>query len=208
MFYWFLKIFIAPIVKFIWIEKVEGLENIPKKGGVIIASNHESYFDFICFLAIAPRRIFYLAGEIFFKKWWWRPFVVLLGQIKVVRNQRDKSIAVSRALDILEQGKVFGIFPEGTRSVDGNLQRAYTGVARLALIARTPIIPVGMIGTFEIMSRHDRYPHFKKCKIRISSPIYLDQYYDRQKDKKILKYITDKIIMRKIAGLVGEEYNF
>ena len=71
---------------------------------------------------------------------------------------------------MLAQGKAFGIFPEGTRSADGKLQKAYTGVARLALTAKAPVVPVGIIGAYEIMSRHDNWPRLgKRCGIKIRS---------------------------------------
>lgn len=209
MFYWLLKILIAPIVRLIWVKKVEGLENIPKTGSAIIASNHESYFDFICLLAVCPRRIYFLAGEVFFKKWWWYPLVKFTGQIRVDRDQKNKSAAFNKALEILNQGKVLGIFPEGTRSADGKLQRAYSGVAKLALTAQLPVVPAGISGTFKIMSRYDKYPKFKKiCQIKIGEPIDLSQYYNQKDNQEILKFITDQIIMKKIAELTGEEYNF
>jgi len=209
MFYWILKILIAPIIRLIWVEKVEGLENIPPKGGLIIASNHESYFDFICFTAVCPRRVYYLAGEVFFKKWWWRPLVKLTGQIRVDRDLADKSKSINQAVEILSKGNALGIFPEGTRSADGKLQKAYTGIAKIALTAKAPVIPVGTIGTYEIMSRHENKPHFnKKCKIKIGKVIDLKEYYSQKENPEILKQITNKIIMKKIAELTGEQYNF
>lgn len=204
MFYWILKIFVFPIIRLIWVGKVDGLENIPKSGGAIIASNHESYFDFICFSAVCPRRIYYLAGEVFFKKWWWRPIVSLTGQIRVDRDSKDKSVAFGKALEILGQGKLLGIFPEGTRSSDGKLQKAFTGVAKLALISKVPVVPVGMIGTFEIMSRHDKLPKFKKCQIKIGGQLNYSQY--QKNDLESPKIFTNNI-MTEISKLTGEKYN-
>ncbi|MFA6421853.1 MAG: lysophospholipid acyltransferase family protein [Candidatus Buchananbacteria bacterium] len=208
MTYKIIKFLFAPIIKLLWIKKVEGLENIPETDRIILASNHESYFDFICLAAISPRPVYFLAGEVFFKKWYFRPLMKMTGQIRVDRNQKDKSQAVNKALEILEREKVFGIFPEGTRSADGKLQKAYTGVAKIALKSKSKVIPVGMIGTFEIMSRHDKYPKFKKCKIKIGKAINLSQYYGKEEDKEVLINIADKIIMPQIAKLTGEEYNF
>lgn len=209
MFYFFLKLILGPIFRLLWISSVDGLKNVPKSGGLIVASNHESYFDFLCLSAIFPRRLYFLAGEVFFKKWYWRPLVKWTGQIRVDRDQKDKSKSTDRALKVLAQKKVLGIFPEGTRSSDGELQRAYTGVAKLALMAKVPVLPVGIIGTFEIMSRHDKKPHFdKKCQIKIGEPIDLSQYYDQEDDKEVLTYITHRIIMPKIAELAEEEYGF
>ena len=208
MFYFFLKFFIFPVIRLVWVKRVDGLSNIPKHNGVIVASNHESYFDFICFSAVCPRRIYYLAGEVFFKKWWWRPLVVFTGQIRVDRNQKDKSSVISQAVKALKQGKVVGIFPEGTRSADGKLQKAYTGIAKIALKSQVLVVPVGMVGTFEIMSRHKKIPRFKRCDIVIGQPINLSNYYDKKEDQNLLREITDNIIMKNIAHLTKEKYNF
>jgi len=208
MFYLFSKIFIFPIIRLIWVKDVQGIKNIPNKNGAIVASNHESYFDFICFSAVCPRRIYYLAGEVFFKKWWWRFLMVLTGQIRIDRDKKDKSFALRKILSVLKNKKIIGIFPEGTRSSDGKLQRAYLGVAKIALMAKVPVIPVGIMGTFEIMSRHDKIPNFKKCTIKIGAPINLEDYYGKDIDKKMLNIITHGMVMKNIAKLTEESYNF
>jgi 1-acyl-sn-glycerol-3-phosphate acyltransferase len=204
----FIYFFLKPLIRFIWIRKVEGIENIPKQGAIIIASNHESYFDFLCFSAVCPRPLIYLAGEVFFKKWWWRIIMKLTGQIKVDRNSKDKSASLKSALLVLEEGKILGIFPEGTRSPNGELQKAFIGVTKIALTARVKVIPVGMIGTYNIMSKKDKFPKLKKCSIKIGKPLDLSQFYNERDDKNRLEFITNKIIMSKIAELVKKDYKF
>ncbi len=195
----FLRIFIFPIIRLVWVGQVSGLENIPRHGGAIIASNHESYFDFICLSAVAPRAIHYLTAAVFFRKWWWRPIVTLTGQIKVERygKHRKESMrqAFSTAVSMLQKGQLVGIYPEGTRSRNGKLQKAFTGVARMALTARVPVVPVGMIGTYDIMSPHEKFPHFKKCRIEIGKPIYFTQYYGQEKNTEVVERITDQIML-------------
>lgn len=207
----FLKIFIFHLIRLIWVDEVEGLENIPEKGGVIVASNHESYFDFICFSAVCPRPVRYLAAEVFYEKWWWRPIVTLTNQIKIERYGENKKKsarkAVKKAIHTLKQGDVFGIYPEGTRSADGKLQEAFTGVAKIALEAEVPVVPVGMKGTYEIMSRHEKTPHFKKCKIKVGEPLNFSSYYGKEQNKQVLRKITNQV-MSEIADLTGEEYKF
>jgi len=207
MFYLFLKIFILPIIKLIWVKNIEGLENIPKKDSFIIASNHESYFDFITLYTVTPRRIYFLAGEVFFRKWQWAWLVKLTKQIKVDRSAEDKSESVNQALNYLKNGKVIGIFPEGTRSKDGELRKAYNGAVKLAIYAKVPIIPVGIKGTFEIMSRHDKYPKFKKCELNFGQLIYYN--YNKQiiGDRDKVASLT-RDLMKKIGLLCGEEYEF
>lgn len=209
--YLFLKIFVFPIIRLIWVGRVNGLENIPQKSGVIIASNHKSYFDFICFSAVSPRMLHYLTAAIFFKKWWWRPLVTLTGQIKVERygsnKRKSAKQALAQAVSLLRQGEVIGIFPEGTRSRSGKLQKAFTGVARLALTAKVPVVPVGMIGTYKIMSPHENLPHFKKCQIRVGESMSFEEYYGQQDNSVVLEKVTTHV-MSSIAKLAGEEYKF
>jgi 1-acyl-sn-glycerol-3-phosphate acyltransferase len=200
MFYWILKLLFTPLVKSIWIKKVEGLENIPKKGAYIIVANHSSYFDFFSLTAIWPKRVYFLAGEVFFEKWWWYPLVKLTGQIKVDRSSKDKTEAKQKVFSILKQEKIIGIFPEGTRSTDGKIGRTFTGIAKFALGARVPVIPVGIKGTYEVMSRYDKLPKFKKnIEIKIGEPISFEEYYEIA-DENVFFEVTNKI-MEKIKIL-------
>ena len=211
MMYNILRVILGLILKLIWVEKVEGVENMPKTGGVIIASNHESYFDFLSFAALSPRPVHYLAAEKFFngQLWWWTPLMKMTGQICVDRKSKDKTSAVQAAVDLIGKGKVFGIFPEGTRSSDGHLQKAFTGVAKIALIAKVPVVPVGIVGAFEIMPRTQNYPNLGiKMRLKIGQPIDLSEYYGKENDQEVLRFITDKIIMKRIGELAEEKYDF
>ena len=208
----FLKIFIFPFIRLIWVGQVDGINYIPTKGGFVIAFNHESFFDFICFRAAFSREVRYLTAAKFFREWWWSPIVTLTGQIKVERygpNRKESAKkALAQAISLLKQGEIIGIFPEGTRSPEGKrLHKAFTGVARMALIAKVPVIPVGMIGTYEIMSRYDKYPHLKKCQIKVGKPMFFNQYYGQENNQDVLEYITTKIML-KISELTGKPYDF
>ncbi len=208
MWYSFLKFLFSPLVRLIWVKKVEGLENIPPKGAVIIAANHQSYFDFICFIAVSPRKIHYLAAEKFYESPFWKPLMKMTGQIKVERQVGDKMDAVDKANSILNEGKMLGIFPEGTRSADGEMHKPFSGVARFALKNRAPVIPVGIKGTFEILPRQKRFPKFKKiAEIKIGKLMYFEEYYGEENDKVILEKITDKI-MSEIAVLADKKINY
>jgi 1-acyl-sn-glycerol-3-phosphate acyltransferase len=208
MFYWILKILFGPLARMIWIKKVEGEKNVPKKGACIIAANHSSYFDFISLISIYPRRIYFLAAEKFFKSKFWRPLVNLTSQIKVERENKDKGEVYDLAYLVLKKGKVLGIFPEGTRSSNGEIQKAFTGVAKFALTAKAPVIPVGIQGAYEVMTRFDKFPKFKKIiKIKIGEPMYFEEYYGRENDEEILREITNRIML-KIAELAGKEYRY
>lgn len=205
MFYWVLKILFGPLFRVVWIKKVEGLENIPEKGNYIIAANHSSYFDFFSLVSIWPKRVYFLAGEVFFKKWWWYPLVKLTGQIRVDRDITDKTESKEKVLFFLKQGRVMGIFPEGTRSSDGNIGKTFTGVAGFALNGKVSVIPVGIKGTYRVMSRHDRFPKFKKViEIKIGKPMYFEKDYNNKDDKTVLREVTDKII-NEIAFLYSSQ---
>jgi len=199
------KIF-GPIVRKIWVHEVKGLDNVPKDGGVLIASNHESYFDFICFIAVSPRKIHYLAAEKFYKSKFWKPLMEITGQIKVDRTSHEKHHVHNLVSSALKQQRMIGIFPEGTRTRDGNMLKAFTGVARYALDHNVPVLPVGVIGTRDIMAPHDKRPKFnKKAKIKIGEPMYFHEHYGKEHDEKLLREVTDKIML-KIAELAEKEY--
>ncbi len=200
-----LKTIFFPIVRFIWVGKVSGLDNITLEGSAIIASNHESYFDFLCFLAISKRWVYYLTKKEHFENIIWGPFMRYTGQIEVDRQSSDKTTVYDEAFQVLREGKLLGLFPEGTRSPNGRLQKAYTGVAKIALLAKAPVIPVAMVGTFEILSKFQYFPRFRKCQIRIGKPISLDKYYGQEITDELLQEITDNR-MRTIGELTKEKY--
>jgi 1-acyl-sn-glycerol-3-phosphate acyltransferase len=199
MFYWLLKNLFGTVVKLVWVKKIDGVENLPKSGAYIIAANHASYFDFLALASVWPSKITFLAGEVFFKKWWWIPLVKWTGQIRVDRENSDKSEVYKKVFFVLKSGGVVGIFPEGTRSADGKIGKAFTGVAKFALQAKVPVVPVGIYGTYQVMSRHDKFPKFKKViKIKIGKQIYLEGEIS---DENILRQNTDKI-MGEINNLI------
>ena len=200
-----LKTIFFPIVRLIWVGKVSGLDNIPLEGSAIIASNHESYFDFLCFLAVNKRWVYYLTKKEHFENIIWAPFMKYTGQIEVDRESSDKTPVYEQALQVLREGKLLGVFPEGTRSPNGKLQKAYAGVAKIALLAKVPVIPVAMIGTFEILSKFQYVPRFRRCRIKIGKSVSLEKYYGQEISDDLAQQITDKI-MKTIGELKKEKY--
>ncbi len=208
--YWVLKKIFGPMVRWIWIKEVQGLENIPKDGAVIVASNHMSYFDFFCFMAISPRNIHYLSAEKFLYSRFWRALIKLTGQVVVDRRSKDKSREHQVILSLLEQKRMFGIFPEGTRSRTGKIQKPFTGVARFAIRSQAPVVPVGVSGTYEIMPPSAKFPKFlKRCSINIGKPIYIHDHYKiaqgSEENKKLHETITHHV-MKEVAQLCGQDY--
>jgi 1-acyl-sn-glycerol-3-phosphate acyltransferase len=206
--YSFFRVFMGPIVRLFWIKKVEGLENIPKSGPCIIAANHASYLDFICFVSISPRKVYYLAAEKFFKSYFWRPLMNMTGQIKVERDVKDKTKPKNIAISVLKQNKMLGIFPEGTRSDDGEIHKAYTGVAKFVLATKAPVIPMGIKETYKILPRFKKTPKFKKiAEFVIGKPMFFENFYCEENDEKVLREITNKIMLE-IAKLANKKYNY
>ncbi|MCX6724462.1 MAG: lysophospholipid acyltransferase family protein [Candidatus Staskawiczbacteria bacterium] len=201
--YWIIKTTLGWLVRLIWIKKIDGLKNLPRDGAFIVAANHSSYFDFISLVSVLPRRIYFLAAEKFYKSKFWYPLMVSTGQIRVDRDSPDKKEVYKKALLVLENGKILGIFPEGTRSADGKIGKTFSGVAKFALKARVPVVPVGISGAYEVMSRHDKFPKLKKSiRINIGEPLYFDKYYREEGNENVLREITDTI-MEEIKKLVN-----
>lgn len=199
----FIKFFIAPLVRLIWLKRVEGRENIPGSGAYIVAANHQSYFDFISLISVWPNKLTFLAAEKFFTSRFWQPIVEYTGQIKVERQAVDKSESFNRALEALKSGRVLAIFPQGTRSRSGEIEKTYAGVARLALIAGAPIVPVGIRGAFEVLPPQASRPKAKKIiELHIGAPM---SFTGRENTPGTERAITDEA-MRQIARLAGKEY--
>ncbi len=205
--YFLIKYTLGSVVRLVWVRKVNGLHNIPKGGPAIIAFNHQSYFDFLCFIAVCPRDIHYLAAEKFFSHIVWNPLMRLTGQIRVNRHENDKRKLHGIVHEHFQAGKLIGIFPEGTRSPHQHeMTYAYTGVTKFAIKAKIPVIPVGIIGTYEVMSRHDHFPRFRKIvTINIGEPIHFHQYHEVKLNRKAHRVLTDHVMLT-LCGLSGKSY--
>ena len=148
----------------------------------------------------------FLAKADYFDKWYLRWF---FKGANVIPVRRESTSAAQAALDAgvaaLRDGKLVGIFPEGTRSPDGRLYRGKTGVARMALEARVPVIPVAIIGTFEAMPYDRKFPRRGQVEVRFGTPLRFDRYYETPADRFVLRSVTDEI-MYEVMLLSGQEY--
>lgn len=211
MAYWFIKAIVKPIMLGLYRIRVEGLENVPRKGAAIIAANHLSFLDsFFIPLVVKRRRMTYLAKADYFKTWKTSWFFKSVGQISCERGGGGKSQqSLEIALDVLDQGKLLGIYPEGTRSPDGYLYRGRTGVARLALQSGgVPVIPVGLVGTEKVMPKSAKVPKLLgrvEVTVRFGKPLDFSRYAGREDDRFVLRSVTDEI-MFEIMNLSGQQY--
>src|SRR5436309_8032022 len=176
--YWVLKAVLTPILRFLFRVRVEGDELVPGHGAAILASNHLSFSDSIFLPLVLRRRITFVAKAEYFedKKTAW--FFRAVGQIPIKRGGGSASQrALDSAMEVLKDGGLFGIYPEGTRSPDGCLYKGHTGVARLALRTKAPVLAVAMIGTREAQPIGQVKPNFfSPIGIRFSKPMHFSKY--------------------------------
>lgn len=212
MFYWFMKnIVVGPLLLGVFRPWVVGLENIPKEGGVILASNHLSFIDSVFVPLVVPRRVAFLAKSEYFtgtglKGWATRQFLTAAGQLPIDRSGGKASgDSLDTGLRVLGAGDVLGIYPEGTRSPDAKLYRGRTGVARMVLEAGVPIVPVAMIDTEKAMPTGTRIPSVRRIGIIIGEPLDFSRFEGMESDRFVLRSVTDEL-MYELRRLSAQEY--
>jgi 1-acyl-sn-glycerol-3-phosphate acyltransferase len=208
MFYWVLKhILLGPLLRLVYRPRARGLQNLPRTGPFILASNHLSFVDSLFIPLVCPRNVVFLGKADYFDKARSRWFMKAANVIPVRREGGSASeAAILTGVRALREGHVVGIYPEGTRSPDGRLYRGKTGVARMALEAQVPVVPVAVHGTPEIMPLDAKTPRLSgRPTVTFGKPLYFDRYYDRPKDRFVLRSVTDEILYE-IMMLSGQEY--
>ena len=210
--YWVMRnVLLGPPVKKIFSPIVEGADNVPEKGGAILAANHLSFADWVFMPLALDRRITFVAKSDYFtgegvKGWAQRRFFAGTGQVPIDRSGGRASEGALRAgMKVLERGDLFGIFPEGTRSHDGRLYKGRTGVARMALEAQVPVIPVAVIGTDVIAPPGKVLSKVMSPTVKFGTPLDFSRYEGMSGDRFILRSVTDEI-MYAIMELSGQEY--
>jgi 1-acyl-sn-glycerol-3-phosphate acyltransferase len=210
--YFILKTFVlGPLLRVLFRPWVRGIENIPSTGPVILASNHLSFSDSI-FLPLQSRRpVVFLAKSEYFtgkgiKGALTRWFFKSTGQLPIDRSGGKASEAsLNTGLKVLSQGQVLGIYPEGTRSPDGRLYRGRTGIARMVLESKAPIIPVAMIDTEKVQPIGKRLPRIRRIGIVVGTPLDFSRFDGMEGDRIVLRAVTDEI-MYELRKLSGQEY--
>jgi 1-acyl-sn-glycerol-3-phosphate acyltransferase len=210
--YWVLKnVLLGPAVDKVFRPVAEGVENVPATGPAILASNHLSFADWLFMPLVLDRRVTFVAKSDYFtgvgvKGWAQRRFFAGTGQVPIDRTGGRASEGALRAgLKVLERGELFGIYPEGTRSHDGRLYKGRTGVARMALLAKVPVVPCAVIGTDVIAPPGKIITKIVSPTVRFGAPLDFSRYEGLEGDRFILRSITDEI-MYAIMELSGQEY--
>ena len=211
MFYWVVKAILTPILRTLFRPWIDHPEYIPSDGPAILASNHLSFSDSIFLPLVIPRRVTFLAKADYFtgkgiKGRLNKAFFAGVGQVPIDRSGGAASEAALRtAKRILAEGNLLGLYPEGTRSPDGRLYRGKTGVARMALEAGVPVIPVAMINTDVVQPTGKIIPRLGRVGIRVGRPLDFSRYQGMEGDRFVLRSITDEI-MYELMLLSGQEY--
>jgi 1-acyl-sn-glycerol-3-phosphate acyltransferase len=160
---------------------------------------------------VVRRRITFLAKSEYFtgtgvKGWFQRWFFTAVGQVPIDRTDADSArAALTTAKQVLDQGKVLGMYPEGTRSPDGRLYKGKTGLARLALQTGVPVIPVAMIGTNVVNPPGSNMLRFGRITVRFGKPMDFSRFDGLAGNRFIERAVIDEVIYE-LMGLSGQEY--
>ncbi len=209
-----LKVLLGPLLKLFFRPRVEGIRQIPADGPVILAGNHLTFIDSIILPLVMERQVFFIGKDEYVKgrspkgrlmAW----FFTAVGMIPVDRDGGHGGVAaLMTGRRILEEGKVFGIYPEGTRSPDGRLYRGRTGIARLTLMTGAPVVPFAMIGTDRVQPGGRGLPRVgrgRRITVRFGRPLDFSRYEGMDRDRYVLRAVTDEV-MTEVMRLSGQEY--
>lgn len=212
MLYWLLKrVLVGPALRTVFRPTVEGLEHVPEQGPAILAINHLSYSDWLFLPLVLDRRVTFVAKSEYFttpglKGRLQKGFFSGTGQVPIDRSNGSAAAgALATGLRILNQGELFGIFPEGTRSPDGRLYKGKTGVARLALESGAPVIPVALMDTDTVAPPGQKFGRYAQPHVRFGKPLDFSRFEGMSADRFVLRSITDEIIYE-LMLLTGQEY--
>jgi len=210
--YWWSKfVLLGPLLRLFCRPTIEGLEHVPTQGGAILASNHLAVVDSFFLPLLVPRRITFLAKREYFTQPGFlgrlkKIFFTGVGQVPIDRASGSAAQAAMRtAVRLLQEDKLLGIYPEGTRSPDGRLYKGKTGVARMTLEAGVPVVPVAMIGTDRVNPIGSRMWRPYRVHIRIGEALDFSRYAGMAGDRFIERSMTDEI-MYALMELSGQTY--
>jgi 1-acyl-sn-glycerol-3-phosphate acyltransferase len=201
----------GPVLHLLWRPEITGEQNIPGRGGAIIASNHLSLLDSIFLPLMVERPVTFAAKSEYFTgsgpaQRFAGAYLRATKQLSVDRaGARSAHDTLQAALSLLQAGELFGIYPEGTRSPDGRLYRGRTGVGWLALASGVPVIPVAMVGTERVLPPGHSIPTLRRVGIKVGRPLTFEQYRGKANAAQARRAITDEVI-KAIQALSGQEY--
>lgn len=200
LFYWVMKNgLLGPLLWTVFRPWVRGAENIPKAGAAIVVCNHVSFVDSVFLPLVLPRQVSFLAKSDYFtgkgvSGFFVKAFMTGSGQLPIDRTGGKASEAsLNTGLRVISEGRLLGIYPEGTRSPDGRMYRGRTGIARMVLEAQVPVIPTAMVGTREVMPVGAKMPKVKRVGVVVGPPLDFSRFHGMDGDRFVLRAITDEI---------------
>ncbi|MFE7122531.1 lysophospholipid acyltransferase family protein [Streptomyces sp. NPDC057654] len=206
-----LKAILGLLMRVLYRPRVEGLGNIPASGPVILAGNHVTFIDSLFMSLVVKRPVYFIGKDEYvtgkgikgrLMAW----FFTASGMIPVARDGgRGGVAALMTGRRVLEDGKAFGIYPEGTRSPDGRLYRGRTGVARLTLMTGAPVVPFAMIGTDKVQPGGKGRLRISPVTVRFGEALDFSRYEGMDRDRYVLRAVTDEV-MSDVMDLSGQEY--
>ena len=208
--YWLFKIVLSPIMFLLYRVRPKHRAAIPPKGGAILAANHQAFCDSLFIpLVVIRRKVTFLAKAEYFDdpKMAW--FFRAAGQIPIRRGGGSASErALATALEVLDNGQLIALYPEGTRSLDEYVHKGRTGVARMALRSGCPVVPVGLRGTTDVQPVGQNWMRpFRRVSVVFGDPMYLlpGDIADAASEQEALRDFTDRL-MHAIAELSDRPY--
>lgn len=201
-----LKIVLGGLLRILYRVRVEGVERLPAGGPVVLAANHVSFLDSLIIPLVVPRRVTYLAKGEYWESAKTRWFFNMVGQIPVRRGDAASAeAAIEAGCRVLGAEGALGIYPEGTRSLDGRLYRGRTGVARLAGATGASVVPVGVVGTREIMPKERKLPRLGgSVSITFGEPMRITE--DELREDPLAARVFVDAVMFEIMTLTGQDY--
>jgi 1-acyl-sn-glycerol-3-phosphate acyltransferase len=207
----FLNGALRPVITHYVHPEVTGLENLADLSPpLILAANHSSHMDTPLILNSLPKELRHrtlvaAASDYFFSSRTLGLFVSLaIGAFPMDRRVTSKQ-TMDKVDQLLEEKWCLIIYPEGSRTLDGRLYRGKTGIARLALSARAPVVPVGIVGTYNAMPAGRSWPVRGHVQVHFGKPLTFDRYRLGVADQLVLRAITDQV-MYEIMMLTGQTY--
>jgi len=193
MFYTFIRFIGFLLFKIFFRLGIFGRENFPKDGPVIVTPNHVSFLDPIIVGIGAPRKLNYLARDTLFRSRSFAKFLWLINVSPIKRETGDVN-AFKLALNRLAQKKPVLIFPEGTRSRDGNLQEPKSGIGFLQLTSGATILPCYVKGSMEAWPRHSRFPRPRRVSVYFGRPLKFNERFSGDKKERYM-YIARQVML-------------
>jgi 1-acyl-sn-glycerol-3-phosphate acyltransferase len=189
----------------LWPSAISGYESVPKDGPAVLCANHLSFFDSVLMMMTLDRPVYFIGKADYLNSWRTRRLFPALGMIPIDRDNGTRAmLALDAAAEVLRNGALLCVYPEGTRSRDGHLHRGYIGAARVAMTVGCPILPVGIVGTREIQPPGARLPRPGPCSISIGAPLVATDVEVNSR-RSAARALTNEV-MQRIAELSGQKY--